>query len=180
MILPHIFMYFSSYWLFISVVTSITTSTARNSLLSADVPLRNYSLTHSLTELGSGPDVTRACDSESGVNVVITDRLSHSSASQVSQASLIIFIAIISYSSSGSSGWSQCQTDCRHTTTCQLPQPQRLHSSHGTSYVWHFFVGCERRRLSRLHGFINVGANAPEKIGLSVLGEVSIVLHERH
>jgi len=31
------------------VITCIVTSMARNSLLCADVPLRNYSLTHSLT-----------------------------------------------------------------------------------------------------------------------------------
>jgi len=36
-----------SYWLLIFVFTSIITSMARNSLLCADVPLRNDSLTHS-------------------------------------------------------------------------------------------------------------------------------------
>ena len=43
LILPH-FLY--SVLLSIFIVTSVTTSMARNSLLCADVPLRNYSLTH--------------------------------------------------------------------------------------------------------------------------------------
>ena len=40
---------FYIFLLLIYVFTSIITSMARNSLLCADVPLRNYSLTHSLT-----------------------------------------------------------------------------------------------------------------------------------
>ena len=37
--------------LLVFVFTSVITSMARNSLLCADVPLRNYSLTHSLSVL---------------------------------------------------------------------------------------------------------------------------------
>ena len=43
----HHFLYYFCHWLLIFVFNSIITSMARNSLLYADVPLRNYSLTHS-------------------------------------------------------------------------------------------------------------------------------------
>ena len=43
--LAHHFLYYFCYWLLIFVFNSIITSIARNSLLCADVPLRNYSLT---------------------------------------------------------------------------------------------------------------------------------------
>ena len=43
----HFLYYFCYWWLLIFVFTSIITLMARNSLLCADVPLRNYSLTHS-------------------------------------------------------------------------------------------------------------------------------------
>jgi len=46
-----IFYILSRYWLFIFTVTSIMTVTAQNGLLCADVPLRNYSLTHTRYQL---------------------------------------------------------------------------------------------------------------------------------
>ena len=53
LILPH-FLYYFCHWLLIFVFTSIITSMARNSLLCADVPLRNYSLTYLLMAAWGG------------------------------------------------------------------------------------------------------------------------------
>jgi len=72
----------------------------------------------------TGPDVTGTSDSESGIDVVVSDRLGYSAASQVLQAGLVV----ISSSSSGRQG----EAAGRRSATCQLPGSQRLHCWHGT------------------------------------------------
>ena len=77
----------------------------------------------------AGPDVTWARDSESGVDVVISDRLGDSAPSQVIQTSLLILI--LSSSSSSSRWWWKCEGEtgacCGRSATCHLPQSQRIH-----------------------------------------------------
>jgi len=72
----------------------------------------------------TGPDVTGTSDSESGIDVVVSDRLGYSAASQVLQAGLVL----VSSSSSRREG----EAAGRRSATCQLPGPQRLHCWHGT------------------------------------------------